>query len=389
MNRGRPRLPVGQHGLITTTQQSDGKWVSYARFRGKDGRLRPSQRIRPTKAAAHSALLAHFEALRNSSPHTSKKDSTVAQLGARFLERKSAVGRSTGTMTTYGYAVDAHINPLLGDLLVSDLTAGVLQDYLSRIAEERGAGAATNSRKVLSGMMTIAVRDGRLTTNPVRELERIEKGKSRVSKAIPLDQVPAFVAKVRANPELQRLDLVDLFIFMLMTGWRVGEVCGLHALSVDFEAATATVEATAVRIKGKGMIRQPLPKTDASKRITPLPSEMVALLRERRDRFIGDTDQLFPSFRDLEVRDPGEVQKQLRALRAGLGYPNLSTHSFRKTVATRLDSEGMSAAEIAAYLGHANPSVTQDVYLRNSSTGFRKASQAMSTAASEWLSSSE
>lgn len=39
------------------------------------------------------------------------------------------------------------------------------------------------------------------------------------------------------------------------------------------------------------------------------------------------------------------------------------THTFHKTAATILDRAGMSAAEIAAYLGHANPSMTQDVYM--------------------------
>jgi integrase len=39
----------------------------------------------------------------------------------------------------------------------------------------------------------------------------------------------------------------------------------------------------------------------------------------------------------------------------------LSTHSIRKTVATILDREGLSATEIADYLGHENLSITRDV----------------------------
>ena len=46
-----------------------------------------------------------------------------------------------------------------------------------------------------------------------------------------------------------------------------------------------------------------------------------------------------------------------------MGYPGLSTHAFRKTVATILDREGLSATEIADNLGHENPSMTQDVYM--------------------------
>lgn len=40
-----------------------------------------------------------------------------------------------------------------------------------------------------------------------------------------------------------------------------------------------------------------------------------------------------------------------------------TSHTFRKTAATRLDEAGLSARQIADQLGHAHPSLTQDVYL--------------------------
>jgi len=38
-------------------------------------------------------------------------------------------------------------------------------------------------------------------------------------------------------------------------------------------------------------------------------------------------------------------------------------HTYRKTVATRLDQQGLSARTIADQLGHARISMTQDVYM--------------------------
>ena len=38
-------------------------------------------------------------------------------------------------------------------------------------------------------------------------------------------------------------------------------------------------------------------------------------------------------------------------------------HVFRKTVATRLDDAGLSARQVADQLGHARPSLTQDIYM--------------------------
>ncbi|TCC44389.1 hypothetical protein E0H73_45535 [Kribbella pittospori] len=41
----------------------------------------------------------------------------------------------------------------------------------------------------------------------------------------------------------------------------------------------------------------------------------------------------------------------------------ITSHAFRKTTATILDDAGHSARQIADQLGHARPSLTQDVYM--------------------------
>jgi integrase len=41
----------------------------------------------------------------------------------------------------------------------------------------------------------------------------------------------------------------------------------------------------------------------------------------------------------------------------------VTSHSFRKTTATILDEAGLSSRLVADQLGHARPSMTQDVYL--------------------------
>lgn len=46
-----------------------------------------------------------------------------------------------------------------------------------------------------------------------------------------------------------------------------------------------------------------------------------------------------------------------------LGVPGVTTHSFRKTVATLIDDEGLSARVGADQLGHSKVSMTQDRYM--------------------------
>ncbi len=373
----RPRMAIGTYGTINTSELETGKWRARTRYRFTDGRARQVEKYGSSKAKATTALKQALTTIEADRGGELKPTTSLRVLAQMFLDAKRDVGRAEGTLETYGYAVSAHIIPKIGDLTVAEAKPERLQPFLNRIEKESGAGAAKNCRSTLSGMMALAVVNGALDKNPVRELERISRsrGKKRGSAAIPLDELPAFLALARADADLMRWDAVGLIEFMLSSGWRVAEVCALEIGSVDFPAGTATVEAINVRVKGKGVVRQNFPKTEKSARITPLPAQTMELLRRRHEVLREFTTLLFPTPL-MRLRDPSNTQREIRDRRGVLGYPELSTHSFRKTVATILDKEGLSATEIADYLGHENPSMTQDVYM-NTVKGSKRAAEVM------------
>jgi integrase len=63
------------------------------------------------------------------------------------------------------------------------------------------------------------------------------------------------------------------------------------------------------------------------------------------------------------LRDPNNFGKEWRNAREELGVPEVTTHSFRKTVATLIDDGGLSARIGADHLGHSKVSMTQDRYM--------------------------
>lgn len=71
---------------------------------------------------------------------------------------------------------------------------------------------------------------------------------------------------------------------------------------------------------------------------------------------------IFPS-PEGRLRDPSNTNDDLRTALDRAGFPWVTSHAFRKTVATRLDEAGLSARQIADHLGHNRPSLTQDVYM--------------------------
>ncbi|GGH45014.1 tyrosine-type recombinase/integrase [Microbacterium album] len=370
----RPRTPIGSYGEIHTAQVGS-KWRARTRYRFSDGKSRQVERFDVSEAKAKAKLREALKGVEEGRGSELKPSTPLKLLANRFLEEKEGAGRSTGTLTTYRSAVKMHIIPKLGDLSAAEATPAQLQAFLSAVHKQHGHGAAKNCRSVLSGMLGMAVRNGAIPRNPVKELDLITRAGKRGSEAIPLDELPAFIAKVRADEVLVERDMVELVEFMLAVGWRIAEACALEWPSVDLEKGVARMEAIAVRVPKQGVVRQPFGKTSTAWRTTPLPADTLRMLKARKERVGELTPLVFPTPL-LRQRDPSNAQRELRERREALGYPELTTHSFRKTVATALDAAGLSPRDIAEYLGHQNPSLTMDVYMSKQS-GSRRAADLM------------
>jgi len=126
---------------------------------------------------------------------------------------------------------------------------------------------------------------------------------------------------------------------------------------------TITVTGKVIRETGKGLIRMDETKTASGRRTLPLPRFAIETLTERRALpYLGEQDLIFPSTAGT-LRDPNNFGRLWRTVRDELGVPEVTTHSFRKTVATLIDDQGLSARIGADHLGHAKVSMTQDRYM--------------------------
>jgi integrase len=356
----RPRTPISSHGIVNTVEHSPGVWRARTLYRFPDGKRRQVERVRAgkTDAKAIQALKQALVDMATPGDADVKSSTSLAQLADMFLQSKIDAEKTPRTIDTYRHQIEKIIKPRIGDLRVAEATTGRLQRFFTTVAKEHGHGAAKGCRSVLSGMFGIAVRNDVLRANPVLGVAGIQKTNSRAATALPLDGVAAFRASIRADDELCRLDIVDLFDFMLFTGCRIGEALALRWTHVDFEANGITFSATVSRARGLGLILQEHGKTESSSRTITVAADVLELLRAR-DRV---SELVFPSMLG-KLRDTSNTESDWRANRDRLGYPGLTTHTFRKTVATALDVAGLSARAIAEYLGHKQPSMTQDVYM--------------------------
>ncbi|HEY3737594.1 MAG TPA: tyrosine-type recombinase/integrase, partial [Jatrophihabitans sp.] len=388
---GRPPLPIGTHGTIGFSVEDGPPRRVRARthFRDLDGAVRQVTKYGTSKAAAERALKQSL--LTRSAPGLSDigGDTKIAVLAERWLDELPA-DRSANTRQTYAYVMANYVVPTLGALRVREVTTPAIDRTLKTISTTAGPGAAKSARAVLSGMFRLAVRHGAVSANPVREAAPVSAGRKPRVRSLTRDEADEMMRLLAVHERAIELDLPDLVAFMLGTGVRIGEAAAVrHGTNADGEplldtvSGTVEINATVVRVKGEGLVVQDWPKTAAGWRRLALPTYAIELIASRRP---GPHGVVFSSPLG-NLRDPSNTTGDLREVLDGIGcakcdsrgwllgpdgkrvrcdagpFSWVTSHIFRKTVATRLDEAGLSARQIADQLGHARPSITQDVYM--------------------------
>ena len=393
---GRPALPLGTHGKIgfTVAASAPNRVRARAYFRDLDGEVRQVTKFGPSKAAAERALKLALRDRVAPGQSDITGETKVEVLGRRWLDELPS-DRSPNTRQTYLYVLENYVIPTVGSLRVREVKTPAIDRTLKMIHTEAGPGSAKTARSVLSGMFRVAVRHGAVSANPVREAAPINAPRKSRVRALTRDEVEEMMQLLRSHGRATELDLPDVVDFMLGTGLRIGETLAVRRGTnsdgeplLDLTHSTVEINATIVRIKGKGLIIQEWPKTTAGWRRLALPRYAIEII-ERRSRERRRQPPLGIVFGSPlgHLRDPSNIAGDLREVLDGIGCPTcegrgwinssdghrarcgsgpfswVTSHIFRKTVATRLDEAGLSARQIADQLGHAHPSLTQDVYM--------------------------
>ncbi|WP_267307036.1 tyrosine-type recombinase/integrase [Mycobacterium barrassiae] len=319
-------------------------------------------------ARAESALLDAIAARRPPGTGTITGSTLLGDLLSRYIERCRADGDlAPKSVDTYEATINTVKARFVG-IRVSEAEPGLLNDILQGIRRDHGATRERHTKVALNSVLTDAVMAGAIGANPVREIasrrvKKAEKKRTRGAPALAVDQVRDLLSGVEASGDCEQKDLRDPVILLAATGLRRSELLALRWQDIDLDRRVVTVSGSIVRIKGKGLVRQERTK-GGDERSVALPQFAIdALHRRKGDPLRTSTgDVIFPSSTGT-LRDPDNFSKQWREVRDSLGLPDVSSHSFRKTVATLIDDSGLSARIGADQLGHARPSMTQDVYM--------------------------
>lgn len=367
----RPPLPIGTWGEIRTyvaRMNDKGKPDRYravTNFRDHDGRTRRVERFGPSKTAAinllKTALKERAGTVRSGRLSALSKFSDAAKI---WLEKLTALvvegNRSPGTLNTYQSVLERHVMPALGNLRLGEIGVPDVDQHVGAVKEHAGVSTARIVRSVVSNVLGLAARYGAIKANPVRDIERIEGKAKKEPRSLTEEERTKWFSQLRSDPFAIRKDLPDLCEFMLATGMRIGETLAVHESDLDLETGTVQAGHIITRVKGNGLVRRQS-RTKSHERVLILPSWALTMLRRR----LGNKElSAVPVFPDVlgGYRDPSNTRRALRVARGEEDLSWITSHSFRKTNATIIDEAGLSARDAADQLGHANVSMTQDVY---------------------------
>ena len=289
---------------------------------------------------------------------------TVGEYLVRWLSDSVQDTVRQRTFERYESIVRVHLVPAIGTVKLKSLApAHVRGLYREKLDAGLAPGSVLHIHRALSKALKQATDDGLIPRNaagPVRP------PRPRREEIRPLDreQVQTFLETVKED----RLEA--LYVVAVTAGLRRGELQGLKWEDVDLDTGTLQVRRTLSEPKGGYVFEAPKSGKGRSIRLT---RKATAALREHRKRqleermehgagFWVDQGLVFPSGVGTPISG-GNLNRAFKTMlrRAGLSA-KFRFHDLRHTCATLLLRQNVNPKYVQELLGHADISLTLNVY---------------------------
>lgn len=353
---------------IVTTQNAikDGKRVNE--------KVWTATQLADTPENVKKASEMRFTILRKDKADMIDRDVTVADYVDIYLAKK----KWTVSDTTYSgyYHRGSHIKDFFSSVKLSDVKVRDIEQFLDQLFTERESQPRTvKDIKVLFGsIMDLAVQDGLIAVNPVKEATINKNLATKYTKA--KDETDDFFSYREAQEFLSVTEehpLYELFFLTLFFGLRREEVLGLRWSCISFKDKQFSINHTVT--KGTAVNRLNATKTASSARIYPLNDEQISMLRHLKDKenanrkLFGsayqDNDYIFKHedgslyYPDYPTKAFGKIIKAHPELPQGITF-----HGLRSSCVSILVHEGFDVKRIQKWVGHADIETTLKIYAK-------------------------
>lgn len=290
-----------------------------------------------------------------------KKRIKMAELMNQWLNSKKYIVKESTYARYYGL-IETHLKPKLGHYYVSQINENLIRDF---VYDKLNKGNL-NTEKRLSNK---TVKDLGIVLNQILKWNNIHISfptiKLEKKKIITLTEIERVKLE---NYILSNKSPIGLGVLLsLYCGLRIGEVCALKWKHIDLENNIIHIEHTLNRIKNtinqdtKTKIYCGDPKSANSKRIIPIPSCLVSILKE----YLTDKDIYLISGTTSFI-EPRCYYYKYKKIIQSLSITNVDYHALRHTFATRCIELGFDPKTLSEILGHSDVKITLSLYVHPS-----------------------
>lgn len=340
----------------------------YVTLRSKPGPTGAAKRVvkcYPTLEQAMQALDGHT-CRKTLSEGGSGNDLTVGQWLSYWLEQVIKPSRSASTTHGYTMIVRNHLIPGLGQIMLTELTAAQVQQYLNA---KQAEGLCNNTVRKHHGVLHNALEQARrqdlLTRNVVEQA-------SRPTSTRPTHHYYDSETMFRLFEALEGTSMEPVVKLAGYLGLRRSEICGLKWSHVDRRGKIITVAEARTAVNGRSVDKDT--KNSSSVRrlgyagLADL-EDVIEELWQQRQR---EKRELGPAYLDRDFvlchsggqpYQPDYLSNRLQRVMAQKGLPYITLHGLRHSFTSIAHSRNVPLFSISRALGHSSTTTTSQIYM--------------------------
>lgn len=377
-------------------KRTDGRWCGVVWYMNEKGERKRKSFSGTTKQGVNKKITDYIAEFNGAIIESDESRKTLRESMQRWLEIFKFPSVERTTYDRCECTAKHQIYPVLGDKVVSDITAADIKDLLNQKMNEGYAYTTVKKVYVILGeYFRYLTQQEIIVKNPMNSAPMMKK--SNFLAAQDKENLPEYdTVTVFTTEEIEKFKAeafrcwgngkriyqqAAAYILMLNTGLRTGELLGLLNSDIDLENRVMHLQRGVKEItKRDGVdaehgreVKVGKLKSTASRRDVPLNSTAIAMIEElRKESYFGEDSPLVADENGNYTRPVNFRKRYYRILKAA-GIKLKGLHSLRHTFATNLVNgqkqadgsiKSLTPRQVADLLGHSTSQITEMYYVK-------------------------